>query len=89
MNDFSETVDGDWTLHAFIDGVDQWFLGGKGKPPYIFIERVRLGPDTYTDWGIVARESWSTDIGPPLIAGPFPDLDAAKVAYLVLRTTLT
>jgi len=77
----------EWKYHKHSDGTEQWWIGGKGIPLYC-IERV-LRPDSRRkNWAIVSR-THSDAMYPPKIAGPFKDLDAAKVAYLMFRAALT
>lgn len=67
-----------WSCYTHRDGTEQVFTSTLWAPCLV-IERytTRKG---YTPWFVVRRkgEEWR----PTRIAGPFDDLDAAKVAYL-------
>lgn len=51
------------------------------------IERVVGEKSRRKRWVIVDRSFTHGDLYPRKVAGPFPNLDAAKVAYLILRAT--
>lgn len=75
-----------WRLVTHPDGTQQVHqLGGKW-PPRIFIERVVAKNSRRKRWCVVDRnppKDWAKKKYAPKLAGPFPDLDSAKAAYLM------
>jgi len=79
----------EWRHVTHHDGVEQVHTTTP-HPPYIFIERVVRPKSRRKKWVIVDRrppERWRNSIYAPKISGPFPDLDSAKAAYLLIRAT--
>ena len=77
----------EWRYKSYGDGTEQVWQGGLVAPLYL-IERVIREKSRRRNWCIVLRTNGNT-MYPKKVAGPFPDLDAAKAAYLMLRAALT
>ena len=79
----------DWQYNPHPDGTEQYWIGRKVPVVYL-IERVVRENSRRKRWVIVKRGLQHVDtMYPPKVSGPFKDLDAAKVAYLMLMATLT
>ena len=79
----------EWQYNTHPDGTEQYWIGRKIPVVYL-IERVNRHNSRRKRWTIVKREDHHGEIlYPPKVAGPFPDLDTAKVAYLMLKAALT
>jgi len=77
-----------WRSMSHSDGTEQVWDTNKGiaQPAHI-IERVVRDNSRRKNWAIVYRRG--DEMYPKKVAGPFKDLDAAKVAYLMLMAALT
>lgn len=83
--------DGEWRHQYHDDGVQQVFLPTP-HPAILFIERVARPKTRRKNWVIVNRSPpgrWRNAVYGPKISGPFPTLEAAKAAYLLIRASLT
>ena len=82
----TESSDGRWQYLVWEDGNEQVYADDAPNAP-IFIERV-VGPKSRRKrWVIVDRrglKDGDSTAYPPKLAGPFKNLDVAKVAYLML-----
>jgi hypothetical protein len=84
--------DGDWEFRSVIDGTEQVRFAGSfdDYPPTALIERV-VGPHSRRkQWCIVRRHKnlrSARAMYPKKLAGPFPTLDGAKAALLVMRAS--
>lgn len=78
-------------MSIFDDGTQQCFPEATAFadrwPPDIFIERVLGEGSRRKQWHIVDRrgKKGECSIYPPTLAGPFPTLDGAKVALLLMK----
>ena len=71
------------------DGTEQVWQGAY-TPVFYVLERVVRPNSRRKNWTLVKRtEKDENTMYPKKIAGPFKDLDAAKVAYLMRLATLT
>lgn len=78
--------DDDWVYNRYDDGTHQWFTTPL-QEPRLFIERVEREGSRRKRWAIVDRTSGMRDaLYPPKISGPFPNLESAKAAYLVITS---
>jgi hypothetical protein len=76
-----------WRLTNHPDGTQQVFQFEWKWPPHIFIERVVSPKSRRKRWCVVNREpaeKWARALYAPKLAGPFPDLDSAKSAYILI-----
>ena len=90
MTSMHEDADG-WRYQSHRDGVEQVYLPTP-HPAQLFIERVNRPKTRRKNWVIVNRSPpgrWRNAIYGPKISGPFPTLEAAKAAYLLIRASLT
>lgn len=76
---------GNWTEVFFHDGTEQWYIHPL-TDHYICIERVVRPNSRRKRWAIVNRDAGvrGEALYPPKICGPFPNLESAKAAYLVI-----
>lgn len=76
---------GNWHEVFFHDGTEQWYIHPL-TDHYISIERVVRPNSRRKRWAIVNRDAGvrSEALYPPKICGPFPNLESAKAAYLVI-----
>lgn len=78
--------DDNWVYNMYVDGTHQWFTTPL-QEPRLFVERVERKGSRRKRWGIVDRTSCRGDaLYPPKISGPFPNLESAKAAYLVITS---
>lgn len=78
-----------WRLVNYPDGVQQVHHSPWVGILTVFIERVVRPKSRRKRWCIVSRDppqKWRRAVYAPKIAGPFPDLEAAKAAYLMIVT---
>lgn len=76
-----------WRLVTHPDGTQQVHSFAIKWPPQIFIERVVCENSRRKRWCVVDRRppgDWDKKKYAPKLAGPFPSLDAAKAAYLMI-----
>lgn len=75
----------DWREVHFRDGTQQWYIQPL-TDHYISIERVVRPDSRRKRWAIVNRDAGvrTEALYPPKICGPFPNLESAKAAYLVI-----
>lgn len=75
----------DWREVHFRDGTQQWYINPVSEH-FTFIERVEGPKSRRKRWAIVSRRGTSArrEMYPPKICGPFPNLESAKAAYLVI-----
>ena len=77
-----------WRLVTHPDGCQQVHQAPSAEwPPTTFIERVVSPKSRRKRWCVVSRkppERWTRALYAPKLAGPFPDLDGAKAAYLII-----
>ena len=77
-----------WRIYSHEDGTEQVWDANRGMTaPAHAIERVVRDNSRRKNWAIVYRRG--DEMYPKKVAGPFKDLDAAKVAYLMLMAALT
>lgn len=69
-------------FRAWSDGTQQWFsLNIDGANP-VYLERMIRPAEPTRGWCLVTRNrAMSTAMYPPVIAGPYPDVDSALLAY--------
>ena len=73
-----------WTQVIFSDGNEQYYQGPVAQHQ-LFIERVAGPKSRRKRWAIVDRTyPHNSVLYPPKICGPFPNLESAKAAYLVI-----
>ena len=77
----------EWSFKKFQDGTEQWSPSGWGDwPPSVFIERVHSVKSRRGVWHIVRRQGRTAqNRAPPIVSGPFEDIDAAMVSYILLH----
>lgn len=76
-----------WRLVTHPDGCQQVSKWDVTWPHTVFIERVVSATSKRKRWCVVDRkppDKWAKKLYAPKLAGPFPDLDAAKAAYLMI-----
>jgi hypothetical protein len=76
--------DGEWYFATHGDGTEQVFPAKY--VPHLYIERVVRPKSRRKQWCLVSRDplsKWGDAMYPPKLAGPFGDLDAAKVALVM------
>jgi hypothetical protein len=76
-----------WLLATHADGTQQVYSLDHKWPPVMFIERVVREKSRRKRWCVVCREPierWSRAMYGPKIAGPFPNLESAQAAYLII-----
>lgn len=80
---FREYPDG-WREVHFRDGTQQWYINPVSQH-FLFIERVVSPKSRRKRWVVVSRDGARADqLYPPKACGPFPNLESAKAAYLVI-----
>ena len=81
--------DDGWVYNTYDDGTHQWFRTPL-QEPRLFVERVEREVTRRKRWAIVDRTNRTSCRGdalyPPKISGPFPNLESAKAAYLVITS---
>ena len=79
-----EWDDGEWHHNLWSDG-NELVRTGTGEA-HIFIERVHGPKSRRKRWVVTDRRGTDQDVlYPPKLAGPFKNLDVAKVTYLMLK----
>jgi len=89
----THTIRGDGWRHWSDGQVEQVYRIPPDANISIFIERVVTPSSRRKRWVVVDRRGVTRKATnsnyPPKIAGPFPDLDSAKAAYLMVIAALT
>jgi len=87
----THTIRGDGWRHWSDGQVEQVYRIPPDADISIFIERVVTPSSRRKRWVLTDRRSadGATQLYAPKIAGPFPDLDSAKAAYLMVIAALT
>lgn len=89
----TNTIKGDGWRHWSDGQVEQLYRIPPAADANIYIERVVTPSSRRKRWVVVDRRGVTRKAMhsnyPPKIAGPFPDLDSAKAAYLMVIAALT
>jgi hypothetical protein len=89
--DYEVEQHGDWTYRKWSDGTEQWAFNDERE---VYVERVMRPDSRRKRWALVSRhdpdseDRYNNCLYPPKISGPFPTLEAARVAYLVYVETM-